>query len=293
MGNANPLVSTSWLQDHLNDENLKIFDATVYLRFPDGMDAPYVIESGRSEWEESHIPGAQFLDLKDDISDTDAPTAFTMLPPEEFCRKMESYGVDDASTVVVYSTSAVMWASRVWWMFRSIGFDNCYVLDGGFAKWTAEGRPVSSEAPKVTAAEGNLTPRPRPELWASKQEVADSIGSASTCTINALPPKSYSGEQDMYGRPGHIPGSINVFYGTLIDKDAGTFLPEDSLREAMASSGALGKDRVICYCGGGISATMDALALHVLGHDNVAVYDGSMSEWVKDESAPLTVGNEP
>ena len=288
-----PLVDTSWLEAHLSDSGIRIFDATVFLSFPDGLDAPYVIESGRNNWEESHIPGAHFADLVDEISDTRAPTAFTMLPADEFCEKMSAFGVDDDSTVVVYSTTSVMWATRLWWMFRSVGFDRCYVLDGGLPKWNAEKRPVTDSPSKVIAAKGQLTPRPRPALWASKDEVMKAIGSNTVCTVNALAPEAYNGERNSYGRPGHIPGSINVFFNTLTDPDTGTFLPRDRLRQAMDEAGLLGKERVICYCGGGISATMDALALHVSGHPDVAIYDGSMKEWAADESAPLALGDEP
>lgn len=293
MAIQSPLVDTSWLQDHLNDPDVAIFDASVFVSYGPDNSGPPVAESGRAAYEEAHIPGAHFVDLGTEFSDPDAATSFTMIPAAEFCEKMAAYGVSDESTVVVYSASTMMWATRLWWMFRSVGFDNCYVLDGGFGKWVAEGRPTSSAPPEAPISKGKLTCRPRPELWSTKQEVMEAIGSATCCTISALPPPVYSGESKNFARNGHIPGSINVFCNGLMDMETNTFLPENDLRRAMAPSGALEKDRVICYCGGGISATIDALALQVLGHGNVAVYDGSMSDWVRDEKTPLSKGMPP
>jgi thiosulfate/3-mercaptopyruvate sulfurtransferase len=133
---------------------------------------------------------------------------------------------------------------------------------------------------------------PRPSLWADLSEMRQVAAEGRACTINALSPDVYSGEKNVYGRPGHIPGSHNVFYDSLLDSQ-GTFRPVAELRERFASTGALASPRVITYCGGGISATMDALALTMLGHPNVAVYDGSLSEWARRPELPLTLGAEP
>ena len=128
-------------------------------------------------------------------------------------------------------------------------------------------------------------------MWASRTEVEASIESASVCTLNALAPDSYDGSSTHhYGRPGHIPGSHNVFYDTLLDPDDGTFLPPEQLALLYRESKALDSERVINYCGGGISATMDALALSLLGHPDIAVYDGSMTEWAADPELPLVTG---
>jgi thiosulfate/3-mercaptopyruvate sulfurtransferase len=134
---------------------------------------------------------------------------------------------------------------------------------------------------------------PRPSLWADLSEMQQVAAQGRTCTINALSPDVYSGEKNVYGRPGHIPGSHNVFYDSLLDPQSGIFQPLAELRERFARTGALASARVITYCGGGISATMDALALTLLGHPNVAVYDGSLSEWARHSELPLTLGAEP
>ena len=282
-----PLVSTDWLADHLDAPPLRVLDATVFLHVnPDG--PGYTTESGRAKWQENHVPGAQFVDLIEAFSDTTSPVRFTMPSPAEFCRRAGALGVGDDTDVVIYSTGSPMWATRLWWMFRSVGFDRCAVLDGGFARWQAEGRPVTQAAASLPVA--TLTPRPRPALWANRDDMLRTMDDAQVCTINALSPAVYSGEKNMYGRPGHIPGSQNVFYDSLLDQATGCWLPPARLKPLFDAVGALGKPKVICYCGGGISATMDALALTLCGHQDIAVYDGSMMEWVADDTLPLKLG---
>jgi len=284
------LVTTQWLNDHLDQNDLRIYDTTIYLKPKEG-GGGYQTDSGRGKWAEAHIPGAGFLDLAEEFTDQATDIPFMMPNPARFCELAAAHGVSDDSAVVLYNDGMPMWATRAWWMFRSVGFDNVAVLDGGWQKWQREGRPVNAEPP--TYAAGRLTPRPRPELWADKDDMLRIMKSGEACTLNALSPDVYNGETNRYGRAGHIPGSKNVFYGSLIDPDSGAFLPVDKLREQLRSSGSLDAERVVVYCGGGISATMDALALHLSGHDNIAIYDGSMSEWIRDESLPLKLGDAP
>ena len=284
-----PLVSTDWLAAQLTQPGLRLLDATVFLHInPDG--AGYIPESGRAKWAEGHIAGTQFVDLLGEFSDQTAAVRFTMPSAAQFCARAGALGVGDDATVVVYSSGSPMWATRLWWMFRSVGFDRCAVLDGGLARWLAEGRPVTTATRSYPAA--TLTPRPRPALWASQRDVLQAIDDAGVCTINALSPAVYNGEKNMYGRPGHIPGSRNVFYDSLLQADTGTFREPAALKPLFEAVGAYEKPRVICYCGGGISATMDALALVMTGHPDIAVYDGSMMEWVADPALPLKLGSE-
>lgn len=283
------LVSTAWLAGELAAPDLRILDASVFLHMnPEGQG--YTPESGRAKFAAGHVPGARFVDLIDEFSDPDNPVRFMMPTPERFCGLAAALGVGDDSRVVVYSTGSPMWATRLWWMFRSVGFERCAVLDGGYAKWVREGRPTSTDVAPVVPA--RLTPRPRAGLWADRDEVLAAMDDPAVCTINALSPVVYSGERNTYGRAGHIPGSVNVFYDTLLDPQEGTFLPPDRLRPLFEAVGAFGRPRVICYCGGGISATMDALALLQSGHRDVAVYDGSMWEWVSDPALPLKLGHD-
>jgi thiosulfate/3-mercaptopyruvate sulfurtransferase len=286
---ASALVSTQWLADNLGQSNLRIFDTSISLKVKEG--GGYIADSGYDRWCEEHIPGAGFLDLANEFADQNTDIPFTMLSPDEFCERAAGHGISDSSAVVLYCNGMPMWATRAWWMFRSVGFDNVAILDGGWQKWRSEGRAVDNVVPDYPT--GKLTADSRPELWADKKDMQRIMEDASACTLNALPPDVYNGETNRYGRAGHIPGSHSVFCGNLIDSDNGTFRPVEVLREQFSDSGALEAERTIVYCGGGISATIDALALHLIGHSNIAIYDGSMSEWVKDESLPLTMGDKP
>jgi thiosulfate/3-mercaptopyruvate sulfurtransferase len=285
----NSLVSTAWLADNLKQSSLRLFDTTIYLQAKEG--GGYDVESGRSNWQGAHIPGAGFLDLAKEFADQSSGLPFMMPLAKEFCQRAAAHGVSDDSAVILYCDGMPMWATRAWWMFRSVGFDNVAVLDGGWQKWRSEDRPVDRATPKY--ATGSLSVKERPQMWANKADMLRIIEDGSACTLNALAPDVYSGEANRYGRAGHIPGSHNVFYGDLINASDGTFLPVETLGDKFSLTGAQDAERVVCYCGGGISATMDALALHLIGHSNIAVYDGSMSEWTKDETLPLTSGDKP
>ncbi len=280
------LVSTEWLAQHLGDPDLRIFDVTVHLR--PANPGPYVIESGRADYEAAHVPGAAFIDLARDLSDSKAPLPFTMPPLDRLAHALGAAGIKPGTRVIAYTTTTPMWATRLWWMLRASGFNDVAVLDGGFAKWTKEGRAVELGTRHYPPAEISLFSRPG--AWADKKEVLSAIGNGSVCTINALSPSVHSGQSPMsYGRKGHIKGSRNVPYAALL-KDDGTYRQDLDLRELFDMVGALERPRVICYCGGGISATMDALALTRLGHPSVAVYDGSMSEWSRDPNLPMETG---
>ena len=280
------LVSTGWLAENLEDPALRIYDATVHLRPSKG--GPYMIESGLSDYEAGHVPGAAFIDLIKNLSDTTSKLAFTMPSADHLAKGFGAAGIARGNRVVVYSTTTPMWATRAWWMLRSMGFDDVAVLDGGFGKWKAEGRAVVTGRQSYAPATLSLTANPA--AWVDKQAVLDAIGDEAVCTINALSPDVFSGEGAMsYGRKGHITGSKNVPYAALLNKD-GTFKSANELRPLFDASGALGKSRIICYCGGGISATMDAMALIQLGARDIAVYDGSMSEWCRDPELPMETG---
>ena len=280
------LVSTEWLANNLGDPNLRIFDATVHLR--PSKPGPYTIESGRADYEAGHIPGAAFADLGRDFSDTSSGLGFTMPTVERFAAALGQAGVGRGTRVVAYTTTTPMWATRLWWMLRASGFDDAAVLDGGFAKWTAEGRPVETGTHSYAPAEVSLSARP--EHWADKSEVLAAIEDGGICTINALSPELHAGTSKMsYGRKGRIAGSRNVYYAGLTNEN-GTFKDDAELRPLYEAVGAFERARAICYCGGGISATMNALALTRLGHPSVAVYDGSMAEWTRDPDAPMETG---
>ncbi len=288
------LVQTDWLAAHIDDPELRILDCTVFLRPP--ADSPardrasWTSESGRAAWTEGHIPNSDFVDLVHELSDPASPLPFMMPQEARFAEAMSRHGVGEGTRVVLYDAAMNMWAARVWWMLRAHGFDDAAVLDGGWKKWTSEGRPVSTEP--AAPPRGHFVARPRPELIAGKDDVLAAIEQGTgACVINALSPEQHRGEgEPAYGRAGRIASSVNVPARGMVDRDTHAYRPAAEIKEAFASAGANPADRVITYCGGGIAASGDALLLTMLGYDNVAVYDGSLSEWARDESLPMEVG---
>jgi thiosulfate/3-mercaptopyruvate sulfurtransferase len=286
---SQPIVSTQWLADNLHDRSLRLFDASIYLTVnPDG--PGYLTESGRAKWAEAHIPGANFLEMLTEFSDNSQSVPMMMTAAERFAELCGKHGIGNDTAVVIYSGQTMMWAGRMWWMLRSMGFTNAAVLDGGLEKWVREGRPMSSDDNPYAAT--TFTARPDPALWADKKDVLQAIHNPSVCTINALQPDIYDGQINRYGRPGHIPGSHNVYYNSLLDPESGTYLSPDKLKQQFEASSTFGR-RTIVYCGGGVSASLDAIALTMLGHNDVAVYDGSMFEWCMDPALPLIPGSAP
>lgn len=275
------LVSTEWLADELGSPDLVVLDCTVFLHI---RDEGYVAESGRAKWAEGHIPSAGFADLDEDLVDADSQFRYALPEPRAFADAIELLGVSDDSRVVLYDNSGSMWAARVWWMLRWIGFDRAGLLDGGYRAWQAESRPVATDA--STPARGSLQVDERAHVIADKDEVLACIGDGATCLIDALPGASYRGEVNMYGRAGHIPGALNTSAMGLIDRDTGRFLARDELEARLP---AVTSARVINYCGGGIAASATAFVQTMLGFDNVAVYTNSLQEWVTDPAAPLTL----
>ena len=282
-----PLVSTQWLADHLGSDNLVILDATV---------VPYVQPNGRGGYLsghdafliEGHIPGSVFADVIEVFSDPAGPYPFTRPSAELFEAAATSVGVSNDTTVIVYDNAVGQWAARIWWLFRAFGYDNVAVLDGGYTKWTLEERPT--DIGWVEPGSGTFTAVERPGLWANKADVEAIVaGSAHASLVCALPPKEYSGEVGYRSRLGHIPGSISAPAGRLVDRQSNAFLPPAELGEKFGP--ALTADRVVTYCAGGIASASDALALTLLGHRNIAIYDESLNEWVADEAAPVVTGS--
>ncbi|MGH2849462.1 MAG: sulfurtransferase [Solirubrobacteraceae bacterium] len=281
------LITTDALEGRLTDSRLRVFDCTVLLEFgPDGV----AFASGRNAWEAGHIPGAGFLDLIDEFA-APHPTLHFMLPSaERFARAISAHGFAADSHVVLYDGSSGAWATRMWWMLYTYGFADAKVLDGGWAKWIAEGRRTSTEVSAHPPA--IFVPRPRPGVFVGRDDVLAAMSDDRARLINGLSEPMHRGENPPIPgrRQGHIPGSVNVPSDRLLDEQTREFLPDAELRAALEHAGALGADRVITYCGGGIAASHVAFALRLLGHQDVSVYDASLEEWATDPSLPLEVG---
>ena len=278
------LVETDWLAQHLDDPGVRVLECTVSLYpRPEG---GFRAESGRAKWADGHIPGAGFADLTQELSDRTSKLNYMMPPAEQFAEAMGRYGVGDGVRVILYDRAVNMWAARVWWMLRAFGFDNAAVLNGGHKKWTVENRPLSTDDGARPAR--RFIPKPRPELIADKQAVLAGVGDRATCLLNALTSEQHAGTGGVvYGRAGRITGSTNVAARDIVDPQTHAYLPPETLREKFAAAGALDAGRVITYCGGGIAASSDAFVLTLLGRDDVAVYDASLSEWANDPSLPM------
>jgi len=267
-----PLVSTDWLFEHLGDPDVRIIDCRWYLR-------PFDTRCGDDEYRAGHIPGAVHLRWDTDLADPDRPASM-LAPPDRFATAMGAAGVGDDSFVVTYDDHHVPVAARVWWSLRVYGHDRVAVLDGGVSRWRAEGRPIS--AGPETPAPATFTPRRRPELYATKDQVLAAVDDpAGGQLIDARMDSAW----DAAG--GHIPGATRLTgIGFLADGER--WMSPEATRRRIADAGLAGApDRpVIAYCGGGVAATGTALAFRLAGLPDVAVYDGSWGEWELDPTTP-------
>lgn len=279
------IVTTDWLAERLDDPKLRIVDATVFMKFPEGGGPPNV-ESGKASYEQGHIPGAVFADLVGELSDSNSDLPFTVPSRDSFVKRMTELGIGDDTYIVVYDQNALVgesvaasyWASRLAWQLRYEGFENIAILEGGLQKWQAEGRELLTESPAYPVA--NYTGHRRSEMLATKEDVRKAMDDDQTVLINSLSQEDFEG--------GHIPGSTNVFFGAHADEETKALFNEEQLRASFKKTGVLDPSKkVITYCGGGIAATWNALLLNSLGQPNVAVYDGSMNEWTSDPSCPV------
>ncbi|MFZ0767811.1 MAG: sulfurtransferase [Acidimicrobiales bacterium] len=281
------LIQSTELFEELSTPSLRVLDATAFLRRKvDG--GPYEVESGRSAFDERHIPGALFADVPGALSDPDSPYRFTLPSAERFASGVGALGVGADTSVVVYAQESPMWATRLWWLLRYFGFDDVRVLDGGLTAWIGAGLPITSDVSVVAPHEFRAIPRP--ELLADKGDVVRVVNGGVVCLINALTPRAFRGEgPGAYSRPGRIPGSLSYPAGELLDATTGRFLKPDELRRILETPLTAKDGPVIAYCGGGISATVDVFALSLVGRDDVKLYDGSLTEWSADSTLPLVV----
>jgi thiosulfate/3-mercaptopyruvate sulfurtransferase len=282
-----PLVTTDWLAAHLDEPTLRILDCSVEMQT--AADGTYGFVAGRAEYAREHVPGSVFVDVLADLAAKDHSLPMMMPAPEAFAATLADYGVGAGTQVVLYDRSNHAWAARAWWLLRACSFDAAAVLDGGWQKWRAEHRPVSTAPGRYPR--GDFKPRFRPELIATKERVLDSLRRPDVAIVNALSADEHRGVTPTHRpRAGRIAGSTNVYCQSLIDPDTRTYRPKDELRKLFADAGALGKSAAITYCGAGIAASSDALALTLLGVPNVAVYDGSLAEWAADSTLPMETG---
>ena len=273
-----PVVTTEWLAKHLGESDLRVVDGTWHM--------PQAKRDARAEFEAAHVPGATFFDI-DAISDRSTTLPHMLPPAAQFGTAVGALGIGSGDRVVVYDVRGVVSAARVWWTFRAFGHDAVAVLDGGLKKWRAEGRPVEGGAASPRPA--TFTARPRSELVRDLDAMRTNLGSRAAQVLDARSAGRFAGtepEPRAGLRGGHIPGSLNLPYETLYEAD-GTLKSPDELRGAVAAAGVdLGRP-IVTTCGSGVTASVLALALYLLGRRDVAVYDGSWSEWGGRADTPI------
>lgn len=277
------LVETDWLEANLEDPSLRVYDCTVFFSSPDGKRMQF--DSAAEAYAEGHIPGSGLIDVLGDLCDESSSLTTQCPSADAFAAAMSRYGIGDGVRVVLYDRQMMMWSTRVWWMLRAMGFDNAAVLNGGWHKWTKEGRATSTEA--TTFPPATFVAKARPKLFADKDAVLAAVGSDDTRIVSALMHEMHAGEVLDVTERGHITSSTCVPFSEILDPETLAYLPTDALQEKFADAGATADKQVITYCGTGIAATSDAFALHLLGRDNVAVYDGSLEEWSADPDLPM------
>jgi thiosulfate/3-mercaptopyruvate sulfurtransferase len=275
------IVSTDWLARELGASDLRVADATIFL--------PGSGRDGRSEFESGHIPGAVFLDL-DEIGDEESPLPHTLPPEPRLASRLRALGIGDGDRIVVYDNSPLHSAGRAWWMLRIFGARRVAILDGGLARWRAEGRATETGA--ATGGRGHFTPRFEAGAVADKDVVASLVGAGTHEIVDARPAERFRGDEAEPRpgvEPGHIPGSKSLPQSELFEPD-GRWKRGDALRAAFEAAGVDLSKPMVTTCGSGVTAAVLLFGAHLLGKEDVALYDGSWSEWGADPSAPKARG---
>ena len=276
------LVSTEWLAKRLDAPDIRIVDGSFYL--------PAQKRNPQVEFTNQHIPGAVFFDI-DDIADTASALPHMLPPAEKFSSRVRKLGLGDGNKIIVYDTTPMTGACRVWWMFRAMGHKDVSVLDGGLPKWMAEGHPVTDDP--TPPRERHFTARLDNTLVRSLDDVKGLLDSKREQVVDARAAGRFNGtapEPWPVKHVGHMPGALNVPFGDLIDETTKTMKPAAQLKARFDAAGVDFSKPVICSCGSGITACTVALALHLLGHNDVSVYDGSWAEWGNHADAVAVVG---
>ena len=263
-----PLVDTQWLGEQLHDEEIRVVDTRFYLAEPN---------RGLTEYRAGHIPGSRYLSLDDDLTGASGPGRHPLPNPAEFATRLRELGIGDPHTVVIYDQNDASTAARLWWMLRALGHKSVVVLDGGWDAWAAESRSATTEIPVWETAELSLA-----SDWAGvidKEEIA--AGAEQLFLIDSRAPERHRGEVEPIDRiAGHIPGSFNIPYQGNTN-DGGRFLSPDQLLERFAAVDT--SARVVCYCGSGVTACNNILAMEIAGIAGAMLYPGSWSGWIETE----------
>ena len=279
---SNDLVSTAWLEAHLDSPDIAIIDASWHL--------PAAKRDARAEFLVSRIPGAQFFDI-DELSDTATALPHMLPSPEKFSSRMRKLGIGDGKRVIAYDAAGLFSAARAWWMFKVFGHEDVAILDGGLPKWKSESRPLE-DGPANKPQERHFTARYRSMMVRDQKDVAAALKSGTAQVADARSGTRFRGEEAeprAHVRAGHMPGARNVHYASLLKPD-GTLKSPAEIETVFAAAGVDLSKPVITSCGSGITAAILTLGLTLIGARNHALYDGSWTEWGGNPDAPVVRG---
>ncbi|MBU2969973.1 sulfurtransferase [Pseudoalteromonas sp. C2R02] len=276
---SSPLVTTDWLNDNINHKQLIIFDASMAQA---GSKAAYKAET--------IIQGARRFDFSKEVCDLDSPISNTMPSEEKFQSLMREFDINNDSCIIVYDEKGIYSSARAWWMFRAMGFDNVAVLDGGLPDWLAKGYPITESYQKVKNS-GDFIACYNPDTFVDQNAVLAQLGNQSYLVLDARGKNRFLGdaEEPRAGmRAGHIPNARSMPYSDIVKN--GFMLDKDALQTVFHKRLAANADALIFSCGSGVTACILALGAHIVGYENLAVYDGSWSEWGASSELPIELG---
>jgi thiosulfate/3-mercaptopyruvate sulfurtransferase len=282
----NLLVETHWLADRLNDPAFRVVDIRGVIK-PASAPKPWYIASHEA-YAKGHIPGAVFVDWVQDIVQPDAPVPMTVASPGRFAALMERLGIGDQHTVILYDDDGGHTAGRLWWVLNYYGHRATVLLNGGYTKWVAEGRPVTTDVPKHFPA--RFTPRPQPAWRALMEEVREASRDGSAVLVDCRNRALFKGEETRSEKAGRIPGAVNLPIWTFVEGPHKTFKSPEELRKTFEAVGATPGRRVITYCNAGVSASVGLFALHLARHPNASNYAGSWYDWERDPANAVETG---
>tara|TARA_X000000950_G_C13741456_1_gene588667 strand:- start:80 stop:970 length:891 start_codon:yes stop_codon:yes gene_type:complete len=282
------ITSCEELKKNLGNKKVRVYDCTTFLHYTDDHPSkPYNVESGYQDYLEEHIPGASFLDLQNQISNTKSQFKFTLPDMASLSSGFGKLGIGDPHHIILYSTNGLQWATRVWWMIYMLGYKNVSILNGGLREWKRNDYDL--ESGENFYSETTFLNSESQSFFVGREQTLDAMNNNSCFLINALTSDIHNGESTRYGRPGRIPRSINIPFNDLMDINTHMLKsPEEAL--SVFEKYNISKDsEILNYCGGGIAATLNAFVLHQLGFEKLKVYDNSLSEWAMDESLPMEI----
>lgn len=280
MSEIQSLVSTDWLENNLLDPNIKIVDATWHL--------PNSERKAEEEYKKNHIPGAIFFDI-DEIANLEMPLPHMMPNDEKMASRVRSLGISNSNHVIVYDNSDFSSAARVWFMFKNFGHKNVSILDGGFQKWQQENKPANDQIKKPSPS--HFRAQLNKERIRDIDDVKDNINSRHEQLVDARSSGRFKGtapEPRPDSKSGHIPGSFNVPFNDLINENK-TYKSRSEIKEIFHKNGVDLAKPIITSCGSGVTACVLIFALHLIGHDQSALYDGSWSEWGTRADTPIEI----